>query len=127
MSTLNQNRTAQSVREKSGYRWVMLTLSTLTSLLVIAMPMMSLPVLFKEIAVELNLSLVQIGLIWGISSFTGLFVGLIGGVMGDRFGTRRVLVGACLFIGIFGASRGLAVDFVSFHCNEFLCWVYLCP
>ncbi len=107
-------------RHTSNYRWVMLILCMFSSLLVIALPMMSLPVLFDQIARELNLTLVQVGWVWGISSLTGMFIGLIGGVLGDRFGTRRVLAIACIMIGVFGATRGLAVDFVSFMITSFM-------
>jgi cyanate permease len=38
-------------------------------------------------------------------------MGLIGGPIGDRFGPRRTLAVACLFIGIAGAARGLSNSF----------------
>ncbi len=72
---------------------------------------MSLPVLFDEISAELGLSLVQVGWIWGIGSVLGILVGLIGGPVGDRFGPRRTLAVACLFMGIAGAARGLSNGF----------------
>jgi MFS family permease len=78
---------------------------------VVAIPQMSLPVLFDEISIELGLSLVQVGWIWGIGSLLGILVGLIGGPAGDRFGPRRTLAFACLLTGIAGASRGLSNDF----------------
>jgi nitrate/nitrite transporter NarK len=78
---------------------------------VVAIPQMSLPVLFDEISADLGLSLVQVGWIWGIGSLLGILVGLIGGPAGDRFGPRRTLAFACLLTGIAGASRGLSNDF----------------
>jgi sugar phosphate permease len=75
------------------------------------MPQMSLPVLFDEISTELGLSLVQIGWIWGLGSMLGILVGLIGGPVGDRFGPRRTLAVACIFMGITGAARGLSNGF----------------
>jgi MFS family permease len=72
---------------------------------------MSLPVLFDEISTELNLSLVQVGWIWGIGSVLGILVGLIGGPVGDRFGPRRTLAVACLCMGLAGAARGLSNGF----------------
>ena len=98
----------------------MIALCTITAIIVIAIPMMSLSVLFDEIATELSLSLVQVGIIWGISSFTGMFVGLLGGILADRFGTRVILTLACLGVGIFGASRGLATNFTGFIVSSFL-------
>jgi MFS family permease len=72
---------------------------------------MSLPVLFDEISTELNLSLVQVGWIWGIGSVLGIVVGLIGGPVGDRFGPRRTLAVACFLMGVAGAARGLSNGF----------------
>ncbi len=93
------------------YKWLVLTISTFTFTFVVAMPQMSLPVLFDEISAELGLSLVQVGWIWGASSVLGILVGLIGGPIGDRFGPRRTLAVACLLTGIAGAARGLSNSF----------------
>ncbi len=72
---------------------------------------MSMPVLFDEISAELDLSLVQVGWIWGAGSVLGILVGLIGGPIGDRVGPRRTLAVACLLAGIAGAARGLSNSF----------------
>ena len=69
----------------SNYRWYILALATLTSVFAVGMPRMCLPVLFKEISEDLNLSLVQIGIVWGMISMAGLLVTLIGGLLADRF------------------------------------------
>jgi cyanate permease len=98
---------------KPAYRWLILALAVLTAVLVVAAPTMALPVLFDEIAADLDLSLVQIGLIWGMLSFSGIFVGLIGGSLGDRFGTKLVLTLACVLVGISGALRGLSGNFMT--------------
>jgi len=84
------------------------------------MPTMALPVLFSEIAGELELSLVQVGLIWGTGSLTAIFAGLLGGTAGDRFGTKRVLVAACLLTGIMGACRAFSVGFYTLLVTIFL-------
>jgi len=46
--------------------------------------------------------------VWGTASFAALFTTLLGGMLGDRFGTRRTLAVICLLLGLFGASRGLS-------------------
>ena len=107
-------------RTTSSYRWVMLATAALTSLLVYAMPAMSLPVLFPEIAADLELTIVQVGVIWAVSSLTGVFVVLVGGLLGDRYGTKKVLVVACLLSGLLGASRGFTGGFVAFVAASFL-------
>jgi len=95
----------------ASYKWRILVLAALTATLTVAMPAMCLPVLFKEISEDLHLSLVQVGVIWGIGSLPGPLTSLVGGAIGDRFGLRRTLSVACFLIGIAGALRGLANSF----------------
>lgn len=95
------------------YRWIILLLAGLTATLVIAMPSMALPVLFAEISADLGLSLVQIGAIWGVGSFAGLFTGLAGGAIGDRFGTKVTLATGCLAAGVTGALQGFSTSFAT--------------
>lgn len=104
----------------SNYKWFVLALAGLTATLVIAMPSMAMPVLFPEMLDQLGLSLVQIGAIWGTGSLAGLFTGLLGGTLGDRFGTRRTLVVGCLFVGPFGTLRGFAINSVTLGATVFL-------
>ena len=99
--------------QAESYKWLVLTISTFTFTFVVAIPQMSLPVLFDEISAELGLSLVQVGWVWGAGSLLGILVGLIGGPVGDRFGPRRTLAVACLLMGIAGAARGLSNDFMT--------------
>ncbi|GAI98627.1 unnamed protein product, partial [marine sediment metagenome] len=104
----------------SNYRWYILTLGALTHTFAVAMPMMSLPVLFKEISVDLDLNLVQIGTVWGMASLAGMFVVLIGGLLGDRFGVKRTLMTLCFLAGLAGALRGLSGSFISLATTMFL-------
>ena len=97
--------------QSDAYKWLVLTLAAFTFTFVVAIPQMSLPVLFDEISADLILSLVQVGWIWGMGSVMGILMGLIGGPVGDRFGPRRTLTIACLFIGVAGAARGLSNGF----------------
>ncbi|MEZ4870117.1 MAG: MFS transporter [Caldilineaceae bacterium] len=116
MTTLSLKR----AQAEPHYRWIMLGTAALTSMLAYAMPVLTLPVLFREIADDLGLNLVQIGVIWGIGAVTGMFVVLIGGSVGDRFGTRRTLMFICLVGGGFGALRGLSNSFVTFLLTSLL-------
>ena len=108
------------VPNATNYRWYILFLAALTCTLAVAAPTMCMPVLFKEISQELNLSLVQVGLVWGIGSLPGIFTALAGGAIGDRFGPKRILILACLLTGLVGALRGLANSFVSLSAAVFL-------
>ncbi len=98
---------------QTNYRWYILILATLTNALAIAMPSMAMPVLFDEISRDLNLDIVQVGIIWGISSLPGIAATLIGGAIGDRFGAKRVLIAICLLGGAAGASRGLSSSYIT--------------
>ena len=105
---------------QTSYRWYILILAALTNTLAIAIQSMCLPVLFKEISTDLNLNLVQVGLIWGINALPGMAATLVGGALGDRFGPWRVLILGCLLAGLTGAVRGLATDFTSLTAAMFL-------
>jgi MFS family permease len=98
-------------RNETFERGKILILAALTNALVAAAPAMCMPVLFNEISADLNLSLVQLGLLWGIGGLPGLVTGLLGGVIGDRIGPKRVLIAGCLLAGMFGIFRGLATGF----------------
>jgi MFS family permease len=92
-------------------RWLMLALMVSTNAFVTSMPMSALPVLFKEISEDLNLSLVQVGSVWGMVNLAGIFISLLAGVLADRFGTRRTLIVFCFLTALTGALRGLADSF----------------
>jgi len=72
------------------------------------------PVLFPEIATDLQLNLVQIGMIWGFINFSGVLgLSIFGGMLGDKYGTAKVLVASCLATGISCALRGTAGSYIS--------------
>lgn len=102
---------AQPATLSPNYKWYVLALGALTFTLVMGMPSMSLTVLFYEIQADLGLTLVQVGVIWGIGSLTGIFMGIVGGALGDRFGAKRTIMVACLLMGILGGLRAFAPSF----------------
>lgn len=104
----------------AGYRWYILALAAFTFTFVVAMPTMCMPVLFDEIARDLDLSLVQLGAVWGIVPLAGMFVVLIGGLLSDRFGVKPVLSTACFLAGLAGALRGLSDGFTTLAATMFL-------
>lgn len=109
-----------SSQNQANYRWYVLILAAVTATLAVAMQNMCLPVLFEEISEDLGLSLVQIGLIWGIGAMASIPTSLVGGAIGDRFGARRTLSVACLLVGLAGALRGLSNDLVTLGGTVFL-------
>jgi MFS family permease len=106
--------------KETPYRWYILTLAALTHTVAVAMPLMCMPVLFKEISEDLGLSLIQIGSIWGLMAFPALFTSLGGGIISDRLGTRRTLIIGCLLAGITGALRGFSYDIVTLGVTAFV-------
>ncbi|MCJ7604520.1 MAG: MFS transporter [Dehalococcoidales bacterium] len=93
-----------------GGRWYAFSLGSAIVFFVFAAAVTAMPVLFAEIASELDLSILQVGTIWGASSAAGIFSILLAGFLADRYGVRRVLAVFCLAAGVFGASRGLSTD-----------------
>ena len=102
-----------AIIEKNPNKWLILILAGVTNALVVAAPTMSMSVLFKEISSELKLTLVQVGLVWGLAALPGIFTGLLGGVIGDRFGPKRIILLGSILVGLAGALRGLAGDFLT--------------
>lgn len=97
----------------SRTKWIILILAGITNAIAVAAPSMSLSVLFDEISQKLDLNLVEVGIIWGISSLPGIFTSLLGGAIVDRFGPKRIVIVGTLLVGVTGALRGLSSDFVS--------------
>ena len=79
----------------------------------IALPFMALSVMSKEIAKDLDLSIVQIGILWGSASLLSIISSLLGGAVVDKLGARKILIFSSLFVGFFGVSRGFTWDFYS--------------
>lgn len=109
-----------SAGQDARYKWFILALAGLTNAVVVAAPSMGFSVLLPEISRDLNLSLVQAGLVWGIAALPIIVVGLAGGVLGDRFGPKRILTIACVLVGLTGALRGLATNYASLLALVFL-------
>jgi MFS family permease len=103
----------------SNYRWYVLLLVSFTFFFANA-ERMCLPVLFQEILRELDLSLVQIGMVWGMDPLAGVFVSIFSGLLIDRFGVKRTVTVIIFFVGVFGLLRGLSSDFISLACSMFL-------
>ena len=106
--------------KKSNYKWYILALTMLTYGVIAGLERMCLPVLFKQISTDLHLNVVSVGTIWGLDPLAGVFVGLPGGLLIDRFGIKRTMVVVCLLAGIFSALRGFSVNFVSMAAATFL-------
>jgi len=102
------------------YKWYILTLTMLTYAIIAGAARLCMPVLFKQISDDLNLSIVAIGMVWGMDPLAGIFIGLPSGLLADRFGVKRALTVLCILAGVFGAIRGFSVNFVSLAATMFL-------
>ena len=107
-------------QNSTSYRWYILILAMLTYGSIAGSARLCMPVLFPEIVKELDLSMVAIGTIWGMDPLAGVFLGLLGGLLADRFGVKRMLTVVCILAGVFGALRGFSVDFLSMAAFMFL-------
>ncbi len=101
------------------YKWYILSLGTLSHIFAVGAASFGMPVLFSEISRDLDLTLVQLGAIWGVVSLAGLLASFAGGILGDRFGCKRTLAAACLLAGIFGGTRGLSSGFITMFISMF--------
>lgn len=85
----------------------------ITNIIVVAIPSMGMSVLAKEIAQDLGLSIVQVGIVWGVGALPGIATGLFAGAIGDKIGPKRILIVGSMLIGLVGATRGLVSNFFS--------------
>jgi len=106
------------------YRWVVLALAFCTSSLVVAVPVMAVPVLSREIAAELHMDLVQVGLLTTTTALMSIALSLAAGALGDRFGARNTLAVACVLAGLTGAARGLSGNFEALIATTLLFGVF---
>jgi MFS family permease len=104
----------------SGRRWYLVGLGSAIIAVAFAMSTACLPVLFSEIGAELNLNIVQIGVVWGFGSVAAIFSIPAAGFLADRFGAKRVLTITCLLAGVFGALRGFSDSFTSLTVTSLL-------
>lgn len=98
-------------QDEMRYGWGIITLGGFTNLIAAGIPLMCMPVFFAKISRELDLTLVQIGIAWGMGGLASMLISPFGGLIGDRFGTKRILIVACIIAGVFGAGRGLSTSF----------------
>lgn len=104
----------------SKYAWYVLGIGFLINLCVSGVTVASIPVLFKEISLELGLDLVQLGSLWGAFSIGQACVLLPGGLIGDRLGIRIVVFLGCLIATVASIGRGLSHSFIILAVFTFL-------
>lgn len=105
---------------RSRKPWYVVGLGAVTVFFVFAVATACMPVLFSEIAEKLDLSITQIGTVWGLSSVAGIFSILLAGMTADRFGSKRTIFVGCLIAGVFGALRGFSDSFTTLTITSML-------
>jgi nitrate/nitrite transporter NarK len=78
------------------------------------------PVLLPLIGKDLGLNTAQLGIIWGMTTFGGLFLSLPGGLLGDRVGPKTGMFVITLIVVFSYGLRGLARDAFSFSIMMFI-------
>jgi predicted MFS family arabinose efflux permease len=106
------------------YGWLIIALGGLTNIFAVGIPLMCMPVFFNEISKDLNLSLVQIGAAWGMGGLASMIMSPFGGLIGDRFGAKRAILGSCILIGMAGAGRGLSDAFFGLALSMFFYGIF---
>jgi predicted MFS family arabinose efflux permease len=97
-------------KTESKYGWLIIALGGLTYI-AMGLSHMCMPVLFNEISRDLNLSIAQLGVIWGTVGLGSMLMSPFGGLLGDKYGTKHVIFVACILLGIIGALRSFASGF----------------
>ena len=110
---MNIQTNSQMIAKGSSYKWYILTLSALTEIFVLSVPLQCMPVLFEEISNDMGLSVTQVGTIWGLTALGGLLIAMLSGAIADKFGVKRTLSAICFLTGILGAARALSFNFTS--------------
>lgn len=88
-------------------------LAALSFMIVCVLPVSSMSVLFEEISRDLNLSVVQIGSVWGVASFGAIFITPLGGLLCDRLGAKRTIAMMGIISGTIVLLMGASSGFVS--------------
>lgn len=107
-------------KESPFYKWYLLIVATLIQILAVSIAWNSLPVLFTEIAQDLNLSIVQIGIIWSMPLLSIVIFALPSGLIGNKLGIRQVISIGCILAAVMGGLRGISGNFVELTVFTFL-------
>lgn len=106
--------------ESPFYKWYLLIVATLIQIFTVSMAWNSLPVLFTEIARDLDLSIVQIGVIWGMVPAAIFIFALPSGLIASKLGIRQVIGLGGVLVALTGGLRGISPNFITLVVSMFL-------
>jgi len=101
------------IQEKASYRWPMLGCLFFANLIFNGIAFNVVPPLFPRISQDLNLNYAQIGSLVGALPLGMLLFSLIGGVVADRFGIKKIITIAMFFAAVLAGLRGLAFNYLT--------------
>lgn len=109
------------VEEKGpSYRWWILVMTSLVNIIVIGLAWMCMPVLFSEISQKTGWSIEKLFASWGIIPLAIVFLNIPAGLIGDKYGIRKVVGIGIIIMSIAGALRGLSDSYL-----EFMIWTFV--
>ncbi|MFC1995050.1 nitrate/nitrite transporter [Chloroflexota bacterium] len=108
-------------KERVTNKWLVLAMTTAVLAGTIGIPFTAMPVLFTSVSKEIELTLAQIGIMWGVFPIGVAIFALPGGMLVDRFGFRKVVAICCFIIALTNASRGFSGDPITLAATMFLC------
>lgn len=115
---------ADAFHQGQVYRWWALTLAVLVQIFVVGAAWTIMPVLFGEISqpkpVGLGLSLVELGVIWGIFSLATALFSIPMGMVADKYDVRWVVGLGVMTAAVAGSLRALSGSF-----SALLIWMFL--
>ncbi len=98
-----------ALKENGTNKWLMLSLVILIGFTTY-MQQFCTPVMLPLIGNDLGLNASQLGMIWGMTTFGGLFLSLPGGLLGDKVGPKTGIFIITLIVVISYGLRGLIRD-----------------
>ena len=102
-------------------KWLVLALVTLAHAFVVGFPWTVMPVLFSAASSELNLSIGQIGMLWGMLPVGAAVFAVPGGMLGDRLGFVKAIGIGCFAVAAANALRGFSESVWLLTIAMFLC------
>lgn len=105
---------------KLAYRWPMLIYLMIINLQVDGVAVTALSAVFPTIAAELKMNYSQISAIWAVIPLGILLFCIIGGILADRFGFKKVLSFSLLWTAVFGGLRGFSSSYETLLIYNFL-------
>jgi len=109
-----------ALKKTPRYAWVMLILVILAKFSTDGFMCAGTSPLLPFAAKEMHLSQSQVGFIWGAIPFGMLITAVLGGILADRFGVKRVLSIAIIFATVTGGTRFFAHSYSIFWLTMFL-------